>query len=228
MTHNTTIVERMGWRNMDPEQFCSHCLPLLSELAKRTVRVSKKDILAAIQAAKLQLSAPECALFVEKIATTWEYVKRKLRDAGSGARLPASCATPAKIWQRHHCRPDASRKKSRAQHKAKFNMEADEQQQVEQDEPFKPVEQEQVEQPFKAVEQKQVEPFKAVEQHLQVEQPFKAVEQVEQPFKAVEQQAEVEQPFKAVEQEADIRTIFGLAPKKVDVVSVDSDASRCS
>ena len=89
---SATVIERCGWKNMDPEQFSEH--------TGRSTRISRSDLETAIQNQKMQLTAPEVALFVEKVANSFSYTKRKLRDAGSGRFLPPSVVALQRCWKK--------------------------------------------------------------------------------------------------------------------------------
>ena len=104
LVESTTILERCGWKAMDPLQFGDHCGALLEGIGRRTIRVSKGDLAEAIKQAKLNISSAEAALLVEKISTCIGFIKQKLRDASSGKNLPSICMRLYKLWKKHHGR----------------------------------------------------------------------------------------------------------------------------
>ena len=93
-------LERLGWRNNDCEQFANNQLPLLKSLSKASCSFKKTELRVAVQAAKLSISAAEGELLVGKIKDTVMYVRRRLRDMGSGKFLPYPCQALLKIWSR--------------------------------------------------------------------------------------------------------------------------------
>ena len=95
---NSKLVERMAWKNMDVEQCSQLMLPLFKSLAKIAVYVKKSDLRCALKSAKLSLTNSEGELLLEKIKTTFTWVRRRLRDAGSGVYLPAEVKAIARVW----------------------------------------------------------------------------------------------------------------------------------
>ena len=102
VSENATLLQRACWKTMDPSQIAGHLLPLLKSVGKFTVRLSKVGFLRALRKAQLSLTSSELSLLVEKVSTCLAWVKARLRDAGSGARLPAECSSLIRIWERYH------------------------------------------------------------------------------------------------------------------------------
>ena len=48
------------------------------------------------------MTAGENALFADKVVGTIKWVKARLRDRGSGKRLPGPCIALMKIWEANH------------------------------------------------------------------------------------------------------------------------------
>ena len=105
--HNKSL-SRMAWKNMDCEEFNEGFLGLLKSLAKVTKKIRKSDLKRSLQRAKLNLTAAEGDLLVTKLFGSISFTRKKLRDAGSGKRLPPSCQTIRNIWGRRR----AEKKKS--------------------------------------------------------------------------------------------------------------------
>ena len=94
-------IERMTWKAMDPSEFSSSFLQFLTGLAKHTVRVNKVEMATALNRAKLTLSPAECDRWAEKVSNTIKFVKKKLRDAGSGKRLSPPILSLQRAWKKH-------------------------------------------------------------------------------------------------------------------------------
>ena len=89
-------------------------MPLLKEVGKLSIRISKTELRQGLNLCKLSLSPAELDNFANKCSNCITYCKRRLRDAGSGARLPKFIHTLVAIWQRHHGkRRSTSQKKKR-------------------------------------------------------------------------------------------------------------------
>ena len=118
------LVERCAWKCMDPEQFGDSMLQMLKEVGRFTVKIRRTDVALALKKSKLSLSSAECALFIEKLCGCVSHCKKRLRDAGSGVRLPKSYSVLLGVWRRHHGREatqklldDEKKKPSKAQAK---------------------------------------------------------------------------------------------------------------
>ena len=96
---NHAMLERMGWRNMNYEEFSEGYLQVMKALGKVTQAPKKSDLRAALALSKIRLASAEVELLVEKIKGTYTYVKRKGRDSGSGARLPPACRALLRVWR---------------------------------------------------------------------------------------------------------------------------------
>ena len=105
-------IERLGWKNQDSEQFCEKQLQLLKSLAKATTKLTKSFMRMTLLAAKLGISNAEADLFVEKIKGAVQYIRRRIRDSGSGKFLPAACQALLKIWSRQFTKVGKSKKKA--------------------------------------------------------------------------------------------------------------------
>ena len=64
---SSTVIERCGWKAMDPEQFSTHMEEMMVGIARRSVRISKIDLAHAVQESHLKLSRAEASLFCEKV-----------------------------------------------------------------------------------------------------------------------------------------------------------------
>ena len=91
--NESTSIERLGWKNMGPEQFTESYLMLLKGLCRICQRPKNSSLREILAASKLAVSAAERELFVSKITTAISYSKRKGRDAGSGKFLPSPVAS---------------------------------------------------------------------------------------------------------------------------------------
>ena len=101
---NLKLVERLAWKAMDAEEYTEHFSVLMRGLAKETVKISRLHVRQALVQLKAKLSPAELDLFVEKLAGAIAYIKRRLRDAGSGVHLPATCVAVNKLWHRYHAK----------------------------------------------------------------------------------------------------------------------------
>ena len=64
---SSTVIERCGWKAMDPEQFATHVEEMMVGIARRSVRISKIVLAHAVQESHLKLSRAEASLFCEKV-----------------------------------------------------------------------------------------------------------------------------------------------------------------
>ena len=97
---------------MDPEQFADALLPALKEMAALTIKVRRLDLHKALLQSKLPLTTGEVELLVEKFCTCLKHCKKRLRDAGSGVRLPKSYVCLLGVWKKHHGKASLKSKKS--------------------------------------------------------------------------------------------------------------------
>ena len=95
---HTKVIERLGWKNMDSQEFAQAHLSLLKGLAKTGGSLAKSALRKGIQGARFTLTAPEADLLVEKLHGTLSWCRRRLRDAGSGVYLPGEIKTIARAW----------------------------------------------------------------------------------------------------------------------------------
>ena len=102
ISDHATVLQRTGWKAMDPSQIAGHLQAFLKAIGKYTVRISKLELQKALHKSKLTLTSSEQHLLVEKIATCLSWVKRRLQDAGSGKRLPQECSSLVRVWEKHH------------------------------------------------------------------------------------------------------------------------------
>ena len=109
---NERVIERLGWKNYDSEEFAEGLFKLVKSLAEIDDRYNKKDLRVAVDTTKLSITPSEADLLCRKINDTMSYIKRKLRDSGSGARLPVPCKKIGKIWNKN-------KKEGKAKAKAK-------------------------------------------------------------------------------------------------------------
>ena len=99
---NSKSLERMGWKNMDYEEYTDGFLSFLKGLGRVAPQNSQKsDFLAALAAAKLSLTAAEAALLAEKTKGAISYARKRARDAGSGKFLPSSIQALLRVWSRN-------------------------------------------------------------------------------------------------------------------------------
>ena len=87
---------------MDFDEFSEGYLKLLQDLARVTVRCNKKELRKGMANSHVSLTAGEMALLADKIVGTINYLKTKLRDAGSGKFLPFPATSLLKIWHANH------------------------------------------------------------------------------------------------------------------------------
>ena len=111
----TKPIERASWKGMDSEEFGEAMLPLLKEVAKLSVRVSKTELRLGLTAAKLSLSPAEQDLFADKLSWCISYCKRRVRNCGSGVRLPKFVTSLLSVWQRHHGKRRGTKARKKAQ-----------------------------------------------------------------------------------------------------------------
>ena len=95
---NEKAIERMGWKNYDREEFVSAFLKMMNSLAAIGNRFNTEKHKHAINVAKLNITGAEAQLFCRKITDTFTYIKKKIRDSGSGTRLPIACIQVSKVW----------------------------------------------------------------------------------------------------------------------------------
>ena len=93
---NARSLERLGWKNLDSQQFSQAQLPLLKSLA-REGGLTKSSLKAGVAQAKLSMSSAEQDLLVEKIKNCFSWCRKRLRDAGSGVNLPSSVKAVARL-----------------------------------------------------------------------------------------------------------------------------------
>ena len=92
-------IERGGWHAMNSEEFCDSFLGLLKELGRHSLKLNKSEVRKSLANAHLRLTPAEMDHFSRKLTDSISYVKRRLRQKGSGKRLPAACRSLAKV---HH------------------------------------------------------------------------------------------------------------------------------
>ena len=97
---NSKVIERLSWKNLDTQQFAQAQLPLLKGLAQASVSLPKSLLRTSIQHAKLTLSPSECELLLEKIKNTFQWCRKRLRDAGSGVHLPMEVRAVGRLWSK--------------------------------------------------------------------------------------------------------------------------------
>ena len=115
---NERVIERLGWKNYDSEEFAEGLFKMVKSLAEIDDKYNKKDLRVAMDATKLSITSSEADLFCRKINDTISYIKRKLRDSGSGARLPMPCKKIGKMW-------GLQKKEAKAKAKAKAQADKD-------------------------------------------------------------------------------------------------------
>ena len=93
-------IERLGWKQQDPEECASYMPQFLVGLASCTIRFSKTQLLQVLQKTKLTLSQSEMRLFAEKVSTCWSHIKTKWRDCGSGKFMSPQAKKVRKTWER--------------------------------------------------------------------------------------------------------------------------------
>ena len=95
-------LERMSWKAMDFDEFSESYLKLLQDLGRLTIRVNRVMLKKALANSHLSLTTSEMALLSDKVMGTINYIKTRLRDAGSGKCLPTPAVSLNKIWSSHH------------------------------------------------------------------------------------------------------------------------------
>ena len=98
---NAKMLERMSWRNMDYEEYAEAFLPFLKGLGKVSCNLTKAQISRALTVSKLALSSAETALLTEKTRGCISYIKKKIRDSGSGKFLPRACQALIRTWSKY-------------------------------------------------------------------------------------------------------------------------------
>ena len=94
-------LSRLGWKAMDPMEFAEAHLDFMKSLARHTVRLNKQAFAAAVRKCKTGLSSSEVDLLTEKVTNCISAMKKRLRDAGSGVRLPGPAQAMQKAWKKH-------------------------------------------------------------------------------------------------------------------------------
>ena len=87
-------------KSNDCEEFAEDQLRMLKSMAGLGYGVKKSVLRRTLPHAKLSLSNAEGELFIEKVRNAFSYIKRKLRDRGSGLHLPMPCKQILKAWSR--------------------------------------------------------------------------------------------------------------------------------
>ena len=93
-------IERLAWKHNDSEEFAEGQLRMLKSMAGLGYGVKKSVLRRTLPHAKLSLSNAEGELFIEKVHSAFSYIKRKLRNRGSGLHLPMACNQILKVWSR--------------------------------------------------------------------------------------------------------------------------------
>ena len=97
--HNKAI-QRLGWKNMDSEEFSETYLAFLKDLGNVTKALRKSDLMKALSTTKLTITMAEAELLARKVKDAISYCRRRIRDSGSGKRLPRPVLAMIKIWSR--------------------------------------------------------------------------------------------------------------------------------
>ena len=86
----------------DYDQFIVDMIKLLKEVARLTLRLCEKQLARQMRHASLSLTSSECDLFATKLCKSVTHLKKRLRDSGSGVRLPKCFADIDRVWARCH------------------------------------------------------------------------------------------------------------------------------
>ena len=198
---HSKLVERCSWKAMDPEQFADSFLAVLKEVGRFTVKVNKTQLLAALMKSKVSLTSPEMDLFCEKFTTCIKHCKKRLRDAGSGARLPKSYKVMYQVWKKNHGKGKSPKKK--------MMMKEDEETQA-----------------GKASEDtKETQEGDALKEPQEGEKP-KETQEGKASKKTQERMAS--KVGEAIAKGDELRALFGLPPKKVIKMDIASSSSETS
>ena len=95
-------IERLAWKTMDYDQFIVDMIKLLKEVARLTLRLCEKQLARQMRHASLSLTSSECDLFTTKLCKSVSHLKKRLRDSGSGVRLPKCYTEIDRVWARSH------------------------------------------------------------------------------------------------------------------------------
>ena len=107
------LIERCGWQNMGYEQFIDSMLGFLKQLATHTVVLCKRRLRSSMAKAKLSLTPGEMDQFVDKLQNPWTHIKKRIRDAGSGTRLPKSFTSVMSVWKKFHGKKGKEKKEKK-------------------------------------------------------------------------------------------------------------------
>ena len=112
LQNHSRAIERLNWKNLDAELFAETHLELLKGLLTISPQVNKSDLRMCLSAGKFSLTSSEIDLFATKVRDCIKYIRRRLRDMGSGKFLPQSCRAVLKVWtkQMPKHKPKASAK----------------------------------------------------------------------------------------------------------------------
>ena len=105
------VIERMSWKQMDPEEFGTLFSSFLQAMATYTIRLSKIQLEKCILKQKVALTGSEVVHFCEKVGNCWKYTKKRWRDAGTGAHMPVAMKKICQRWERSHGRSSKFKKK---------------------------------------------------------------------------------------------------------------------
>ena len=97
MVEHCKQIEREGWKAMNSEEFVAAFLPLLKSVGAHTLKLNRSDVRKALARGHLKMSAVVMDHFSQKLCDAIKYVKRRLRQKGSGVRLPAPCRILFKV-----------------------------------------------------------------------------------------------------------------------------------
>ena len=82
---------------MNSEEFVESNIGLLKQIGRHTLRLNKSSVRKSLARGHLQLSVAEIDFFADKLTNAISYVKRRLRDQGSGKYLPGPCRSLLKV-----------------------------------------------------------------------------------------------------------------------------------
>ena len=94
-----TQLERMTWKHMDPEELAGAFLGLMKSLAKVSYELPKASLRAAVKATRMAMTPAEQELLALKLRSSFTWVRKRLRDAGSGKFLPSQVVAIARVWK---------------------------------------------------------------------------------------------------------------------------------
>ena len=118
---NAKAIERLSWKSQDFEECLEGYMPMFKALCRHSIKFNRTMLRRGCANAHLGLTPNEVDTFSEKVVAVIKYVKRRLRDRGSGKFLPGCVIAIEKIWKQHH---QCSKEKGKEKRKSGGSKEA--------------------------------------------------------------------------------------------------------